>query len=70
MTHRSPQCPRRMAARRRVIASLGVAVALAVAACATPSGNPDRAEANQERQKALEQMERAGQRNDDRPLRQ
>ncbi len=53
----------------RIAAALAAAtVALAVTACATPPAGSDRAVANREKQDELQQMERRGQRNDDRPL--
>jgi len=64
---RAPASP---SATRLAAALAGAVVTLALSACASPPPNPDRAEANSERQQALEQMERAGQRNDDRPVMQ
>ena len=64
---RAPASP---SATRLIAALSGAIVALALSACASPPPNPDRAEANRERQEALKQMERAGQRNDDRPVMQ
>jgi hypothetical protein len=42
----------------------------AITACATPAGAPDgsRQAVDQQKQKELTEMERMGQRNDDRPL--
>ena len=53
----------------RVAAALAAAaVALAVTACAAPAADPERAAANEQKRDELQQMERRGQRNDDRPL--
>lgn len=54
---------------RRMVAALAVAaVAFAVTACAAPAADPERAAANEQKRDELREMERRGQRNDDRPL--